>query len=49
MPIRVFGPYGTGTIALRGLQPGKYTIVDYVHDKPLGNGARADRGAEGGV
>jgi alpha-galactosidase len=31
-----FAPHWTGTITLRGLRPGKYTIVDYVHDKPLG-------------
>jgi alpha-galactosidase len=31
-----FAPHWTGTITLRGLRQGKYTIVDYVHDKPLG-------------
>jgi alpha-galactosidase len=31
-----YAPHWTGAITLRGLPPGKYKVVDYVHDKPLG-------------
>jgi alpha-galactosidase len=31
-----YAPHWTGAVTLRGLPPGKYKVVDYVHDKPLG-------------
>jgi alpha-galactosidase len=32
-----FAPHFAGPVTLRGLPPGKYSVVDYVRNKPLGN------------